>query len=53
MTPFEVTISVFITCALSTITPPFMVLMLTLWPSTVLAEVSFTTSAAITLPAMT
>ena len=38
ITPLEATISVLVTCALFTITPPFMVLIVMLWPSTVLAE---------------
>ncbi len=53
ITPFEVKMSVFVTWALSTITPPFVVLIVRLSPSTVFAESSFTTSAAITLPATT
>ncbi len=53
ITPFEVKMSVFVTWALSTITPPFVVLIVRLSPSTVFAESSFTTSSAITLPATT
>ena len=52
MTPFEHTMSVLTTLAPSTLTPVRRV-DLHDWPWTVLASFSFTTSAAITLPATT
>jgi len=53
ITPLSHTISVCTTLALSTFTPPELTSMVTSLPSTVLAEWSLTTSAAITLPATT
>jgi hypothetical protein len=52
ITPFEASTSVFVTFAPATVTP-FAVSIATLWPWTVSAESSFTTSAARTLPATT
>jgi len=53
MTPFDAAMSVFTTCALSTITWPPIVDTLIEPPCTVLASFSLTTSAAITLPGTT
>ena len=53
ITPLLVSMSVLITLALSTMTEPFSTRILKLLPFTVLAEVSCTTSFAVTLPATT
>ena len=53
ITPFETTMSVLITCASFTLTVPPLVEILTSWPLTVVAEDSFATFAAVTLPANT